>query len=264
MSRLNRTSEEQVPAMVFPSFRLMQPFVPRVPTRMSPRTLRRSGGFVVPMPTLPFSLTSNLPPVVPLESIWKSPKPPKEATAPPPVLVCTRKPAAPGSTTCSRKTGAVTPMPTLAGSALMMLPSASTLVTELTLPSTTELLFVTSAKAPMAEAFTRLLEPTSTNAPSNVLKAPVALVLPDFTPNNVLPSPDVLLSPALLPKKELNLPPELDSTFTVPVPMPTNVLPPGVLESPVTANTRLLPMLNCAAESVPPTVPLPEMLKFAF
>ena len=47
-----------------------------------------------------------------------------------------------------------------------------------------------------------------------------------------------------------------------PASTPAKVLLLGKLATPVTLKTRLAPMLNCAADNVPPTVPLPEMLKF--
>ena len=69
----------------------------------------------------------------------------------------------------------------------------------------------------------------------------------------------MLFSPAPVPKKALLKPVALDCpAFT----------PAKVLFLPVTLNTRLPPMLYCVAaltafaESVPPVVPLPLMLKF--
>ena len=92
--------------------------------------------------------------------------------------------------TCNLKVGAVVPMPTFTP-----------------LPSTSELLCVTWALAPMAVA---LLSPAETRveAPSRVLLAPAVLVAVKSasSPMKVLPKPVVLREPVLFPKKAFNWP----------------------------------------------------------
>ena len=65
MSFLKRRSDEQVPAMPVPAKFLMQPLVPVVPTRMSPKTCSLSAivgiSVNVPMPTLPSGMITMRP-----------------------------------------------------------------------------------------------------------------------------------------------------------------------------------------------------------
>src|SRR5262249_29152887 len=70
-------------------------------------------------------------------------------------------------------------------------------------PSTTELLWVTKARKPIAAALVRLIGPTSALCPTIVLLLPDWFASPAFAPINVLLSPVVTL-PALAPKKELS------------------------------------------------------------
>ena len=70
----------------------------------------------------------------------------------------------------------------------------------------------------------------------------------------------MLRAPASVPKKALPLP-----VLAAPAPTPAKVL-----ANPLILNTREAPILNCVValttfpDSVPPAVPLPEMLKLAF
>ena len=70
------------------------------------------------------------------------------------------------------------------------------------LPSTSELLWLTIAFAPMAVAFVMLAAPFAWK-PTKVLLFSVVLDNPAPRPTNVLPVPVVLDTPAKFPKKEL-------------------------------------------------------------
>ena len=72
------------------------------------------------------------------------------------LVVCTRKPAAPGSTTCNLNTGAVMPMPTLVSDC------TAQAGLEFVLPKIRELLCVTREHAPIAVALVKLFEPKET------------------------------------------------------------------------------------------------------
>ena len=90
---------------------------------------------------------------------------------------------------------------------------------------------------------------------------PSVLLKPASEPKKASAPPDVLKFPALDPKNEFASP----FVFAAPAPTPANVLlfakNPALL---LILNTRLPAMLNCFADSVPLTVPFPEILKFAF
>src|SRR5207302_3641889 len=100
-------------------------------------------------------------------------------------------------TTWSVANGAVTPMPTLVLSVALLTP--------LIPPSTSELLWSTRAREPIAEALVRL-DPTFVPYPIAVLRTPLGLPSPAENPKKELPPPVSFEAPALSPKKELPSP----------------------------------------------------------
>ena len=131
----------------------------------------------------------------------------------------------------------------------------------------------------------------SASAPTNVFLPPVVFLKPVDAPTNELLFPVVFSCPADLPKNELRLPvpmslPALVPTRVLlnpeelakPARLPIYELPSPVELTPASGPRKRLPIpsryiclpfrLNCAdaltifPESVPPAVPLPDMLKF--
>src|SRR5205807_7514965 len=104
------------------------------------------------------------------------------------------------------------------------------------------------------------VERTPAPFPKKLSWVAAGLLAPVLVPKNELNVPVLFVNPAMKPKKEL---PD-DPASACPAPTPTKVL---LLLLPLTLNTRLPPRLNCVAalttfpEKLPPTVPLPEMLK---
>ena len=123
--------------------------------------------------------------------------------------------------------------------------------------------------------------------PKKALEWPVVFLRPTRLPKNELQHPSngvaatlfAVFIPALTPKKVLKLPAEVVAfgMTDAPASTPANVLlfttgptPFAVTLPPVAVKMREPPMLYCVAElttlpvSVPPAVPSPLMLKFAF
>src|SRR5262245_60480395 len=148
MSRLKRASDEQVPMIVPPLLFFKQPFVPEVPTRISPKTYSLSVVDVVPMLTLPPESCKTTLPEAEAERMYQPPVVPKWMWLKlAPMLgaekVAVLSPAlVEEAETVRRAGGAVVPMPTLVSAVARLMP--------LMAPRISELLCVTEARAPMA------------------------------------------------------------------------------------------------------------------
>ena len=148
-------------------------------------------------------------------------------------------------TTCRLFCGAVVPIPTLNGKLFKVTSE----------PSTSELLRLTVANAPIAVAKDTSPADCWAAKPMKVLLSPVWMARPADCPTNVFRRPVVLLRPAESPKKAFSVP--LDALFSPALGPAKKLLVPKLL------SMRAPPRLNCVpALSAPPTVPLPEMLKF--
>src|SRR5215831_8653478 len=124
-------------------------------------------------------------------------------------------------------------------------------------PSTSELLWVTNERVPIAVAFERLLLPTSAKNPNMLLLTPTVLLRPAPSPKNELSLP-VVEPPAPAPKNELKLPGLLNTPALGPA---NKLFVPGLLRIATPPNLYCVVAFTTLPFNVPPAVPSPLMLK---